>query len=86
MKAWGAIVTTTCSTDAVTMVSSLGADHVIDYKTQNVQQELMNMKGYVVLSSVSFNLIILYEYMKLFETLIIKDYRLIAGSLSGCKS
>lgn len=46
MKAWGAIVTTTCSTDAVTMVSSLGADHVIDYKTQNVQQELMNMKGY----------------------------------------
>lgn len=85
MKAWGAIVTTTCSTDAVTMVSSLGADHVIDYKTQNVQQELMNMKGCVVLSSVSFNLIILYEYMKLFETLIIKDYRLIAGSLSGCK-
>lgn len=46
MKAWGAIVTTTCSTNAVTMVSSLGADHVIDYKTQNVQQELMNMKGY----------------------------------------
>lgn len=46
MKAWGAIVTTTCSTDAVTMVSSLGADYVIDYKTQNVQQELMNMKGY----------------------------------------
>lgn len=85
MKTWGAIVTTTCSTDAVTMVSSLGADHVIDYKTQNVQQELMNMKGYVVLCSVSFNLIILYEYMKLFETLIIRDYRLIAGSLSGCK-
>lgn len=85
MKTWGAIVTTTCSTDAVTMVSSLGADHVIDYKTQNVQQELMNMKGYVVLCSVSFNLIILYEYMTLFKTLIVRDYKLIAGSLSGCK-
>ncbi|XP_061171258.1 reticulon-4-interacting protein 1 homolog, mitochondrial-like [Saccostrea echinata] len=46
MKAWGAIVTTTCSTDAVPLVTSLGADHVIDYKTQNVQQELMSMKGY----------------------------------------
>ncbi|XP_022340304.2 NAD(P)H oxidoreductase RTN4IP1, mitochondrial-like [Crassostrea virginica] len=46
MKAWGAIVTTTCSTDAVPLVTSLGADHVIDYKTQNVQQELLNRKGY----------------------------------------
>lgn len=49
MKAWGAIVTTTCSTDAVSLVTSLGADHVIDYKTQNVQQELMSMKGYDVI-------------------------------------
>lgn len=43
------------------------------------------MKGYVVFSFVLFNLIIFYEYMKLFEILIIKDYRFIVGLFSGCK-
>ena len=40
MKAWGADVTTTCSTDAVELVKSLGADTVIDYRTSDVVKEL----------------------------------------------
>ena len=40
MKAWGADVTTTCSTDAVELVKSLGADTVIDYRTTDVVKEL----------------------------------------------
>ena len=40
MKAWGADVTTTCSTDAVELVKSLGADTVIDYRTTDVAKEL----------------------------------------------
>lgn len=74
-----------CFIDVVIMVFFFGVDYVIDYKIQNVQQELMNMKGYVVLSFVLFNLIIFYEYMKLFEILIIRDYRFIVGLFSGCK-
>lgn len=45
MKAWGAHVTTSCSTDAVPLVESLGADVVIDYKTQNLKDELKNTEG-----------------------------------------
>jgi NADPH:quinone reductase-like Zn-dependent oxidoreductase len=36
----------TCSTDAVELVTSLGADVAIDYKTQNIQEELSNMEKY----------------------------------------
>ena len=46
MKAWGADVVATCSTDAVELVTSLGADVAIDYKTQNIQEELSNMEKY----------------------------------------
>ncbi|XP_067674421.1 reticulon-4-interacting protein 1 homolog, mitochondrial-like [Haliotis asinina] len=43
LSAWGADVTTTCSTDAVEFVTSLGANTVIDYKTQDVQEELQKL-------------------------------------------
>ncbi|XP_041352082.1 reticulon-4-interacting protein 1, mitochondrial-like isoform X2 [Gigantopelta aegis] len=46
LKTWGADVTTTCSTDAVNFVRELGASVVIDYKTQNVFDELNNLKGF----------------------------------------
>lgn len=46
MKAWGAHVTTTCSTDAIQLVTSLGADVAVDYKTQNVQKELASMEKF----------------------------------------
>lgn len=36
LKAWGANVTATCATDAVDLVKLLGADTVLDYKTENV--------------------------------------------------
>jgi len=40
MKAWGAEVVTTCGTDAVPLVKHVGADHIIDYRTQDVMNEL----------------------------------------------
>lgn len=40
LKAWGAEVTTTCSTDKVERVRQLGVDRVIDYKTQDFTQLL----------------------------------------------
>ncbi|CAH1798632.1 unnamed protein product [Owenia fusiformis] len=40
LKAWGAEVVTTCATDAVAMVTDLGADEVIDYKTVGVESSL----------------------------------------------
>ena len=43
LKAWGGYVVTTCSTDAVPLVQSVGADEVIDYKTQNITEVLRNM-------------------------------------------
>ncbi|XP_046585520.1 LOW QUALITY PROTEIN: reticulon-4-interacting protein 1 homolog, mitochondrial-like [Haliotis rubra] len=43
LSAWGADVTTTCSTDAVEFVTSLGANTVIDYKTQDVEAELQKL-------------------------------------------
>lgn len=44
MKAWGAHVITTCSTDAKPLVQHLGADDIIDYKTQNVEEELKKLR------------------------------------------
>lgn len=37
-KSWGAHVTGVCSTDNVEMVRALGADEVIDYKTQDIDR------------------------------------------------
>ena len=53
LKAWGAEVATTCSTNNVTLAHSLGADIVIDYTTGNFEQVL---SGYdVVLDLVGFD-------------------------------
>ncbi|GFR75909.1 reticulon-4-interacting protein 1-like protein, mitochondrial [Elysia marginata] len=45
-KAWGMNVTTTCSTDATDLVTSLGADTVVDYTTSKVWSELQRMKRF----------------------------------------
>uniref|UniRef100_H3B721 NAD(P)H oxidoreductase RTN4IP1, mitochondrial n=2 Tax=Latimeria chalumnae TaxID=7897 RepID=H3B721_LATCH len=44
MKVWGAHVTVTCSHDAVALLKDLGADDVIDYKSQNVEEQLKNLE------------------------------------------
>ncbi|XP_071500773.1 reticulon-4-interacting protein 1 homolog, mitochondrial-like [Diadema antillarum] len=40
VKTWGGHVTTTCATDGVPMAMSLGADDVIDYVTDNLEEAL----------------------------------------------
>ncbi|XP_046851069.1 reticulon-4-interacting protein 1 homolog, mitochondrial-like isoform X2 [Xenia sp. Carnegie-2017] len=61
MKEWGAHVTTSCSTDAIDLVKKLGADDVIDYKTEDLVKRLKNEPRYdVILDSVGTNL----EYFK----------------------
>ncbi|RZF40667.1 hypothetical protein LSTR_LSTR012768 [Laodelphax striatellus] len=40
LKAWGTEVTTTCSSDAVQLVESLNADHIIDYRRPDFIHEL----------------------------------------------
>ncbi len=37
-KAMGAVVTAVCGTSSVDLVESLGADHIIDYKTEGVRR------------------------------------------------
>ncbi|XP_028394271.1 reticulon-4-interacting protein 1, mitochondrial-like [Dendronephthya gigantea] len=57
MKEWGAHVTTSCSTDAVELVRRLGADDVIDYKTEDVAERIKSEARYdVILDSVGGNL------------------------------
>ncbi|XP_046365433.2 reticulon-4-interacting protein 1 homolog, mitochondrial-like [Haliotis rufescens] len=68
LSSWGADVTTTCSTDAVEFVTSLGANTVIDYKTQDVQAELQKLDKFdVVLDTLggetpNFSLDLLTKY------------------------
>ena len=57
MKEWGAHVTTSCSTDAVELVKRLGADDVIDYKSEDVAKRVKSEPRYnVILDSVGGNL------------------------------
>ncbi len=42
MKHWGAHVTTSCSTDAVELAKRLGADEVIDYKSEDVTKRIQS--------------------------------------------
>lgn len=46
LKAWGAFVTTTCATDAVELVTGLGADHVIDYSAADMKEQLESLRRY----------------------------------------
>ncbi|XP_070549308.1 uncharacterized protein [Ptychodera flava] len=48
VKAWGGHVTTTCATDGVSLVTSLGADEVIDYKTENYETKLAGQSQFDV--------------------------------------
>lgn len=42
LKAWDGLVTATCSTSAVEMVSNLGADNVVDYTAPDFEAQLLN--------------------------------------------
>uniref|UniRef100_UPI00398F2ED6 reticulon-4-interacting protein 1 homolog, mitochondrial isoform X2 n=1 Tax=Pristiophorus japonicus TaxID=55135 RepID=UPI00398F2ED6 len=44
LKAWGAHVTTTCAENSFSFLKDLGADHVIDYKAQNVEKQLNDLE------------------------------------------
>ncbi|XP_035204880.1 reticulon-4-interacting protein 1, mitochondrial-like [Stegodyphus dumicola] len=41
LKAWGADVTVTCSTDAVEMLQNLGADNILDYQSEDFRTNLL---------------------------------------------
>ena len=45
-KAMGSYVVTSCSTSNIALCKDLGADHVIDYKTQDVLAELIKVGGF----------------------------------------
>ncbi|XP_030637572.1 reticulon-4-interacting protein 1 homolog, mitochondrial-like [Chanos chanos] len=49
LKAWGAHVTATCSTDAETLVRSLGADDVVDYRTGDSERQLQSREKFDVI-------------------------------------
>ncbi len=53
MKAWGAWVATTCSTDNIDFVRDLGADMVVDYRRQRVAEVL---HGYDAVLNGTFDL------------------------------
>ncbi|XP_065347801.1 reticulon-4-interacting protein 1 homolog, mitochondrial-like [Cloeon dipterum] len=46
LKAWGCRVVTTCSTDAVTRLNSLGLHKVIDYKSNEYKQQVITNGPY----------------------------------------
>ncbi|GFO40247.1 reticulon-4-interacting protein 1-like protein, mitochondrial, partial [Plakobranchus ocellatus] len=45
-KAWGMHVTTTCSADAVDLVTSLGADEVVDYTQEPLWEKLNHLNRF----------------------------------------
>ncbi|XP_039603809.1 reticulon-4-interacting protein 1 homolog, mitochondrial [Polypterus senegalus] len=49
MKAWGANVTATCSKNAVNLLKTLGADHVLDYKEGCIKTTLKSLKQFDVI-------------------------------------
>ncbi|XP_019647767.1 PREDICTED: reticulon-4-interacting protein 1 homolog, mitochondrial-like [Branchiostoma belcheri] len=46
LKAWGAHVTTTCSRDAIPMLTSLGADDIVNYQAQDVREHLKRLNKF----------------------------------------
>ncbi|KAM8914626.1 NAD(P)H oxidoreductase RTN4IP1, mitochondrial isoform 2-T2 [Spinachia spinachia] len=46
LKAWGAHVTVTCSQNAEQFVRGLGADHVVDYTTRPVEEQLGSLEKF----------------------------------------
>ena len=66
MKAWGAHVTSTCSSDAVDRVLELGADIALDYTKHNVMQELQRLHRYILVLSCSVALqLSMVEFLKI---------------------
>jgi NADPH:quinone reductase-like Zn-dependent oxidoreductase len=51
LKSWGVEVTATCSTNAIDMVKDLGADYVLDYKSQDIIINLKGIRGQVRINS-----------------------------------
>ena len=47
IKAWGGSVVTTCSSDAMALVKSLGADVAIDYNSSNAWADIESEGKYV---------------------------------------
>lgn len=47
VKAWGGSVVTTCSSDAMALVKSLGADVAIDYNSSNAWADIEGEGKYV---------------------------------------
>ncbi|OQV22115.1 Reticulon-4-interacting protein 1, mitochondrial [Hypsibius exemplaris] len=61
LKTLGVHVTTICGTEGMVLVTELGADDVIDYKTANIESELNIREKYDVIFQASGNE---YEYVK----------------------
>eukprot|EP00058_Branchiostoma_floridae_P013655 XP_002599143.1 hypothetical protein BRAFLDRAFT_59069 [Branchiostoma floridae] len=53
LKAWGAHVTTTCSRDAIPMMTSLGADDIVNYQAQDVMEQLKRVDKFDCFTSLT---------------------------------
>ncbi|KAE8602783.1 hypothetical protein XENTR_v10014122 [Xenopus tropicalis] len=49
LKAWGAHVTAVCSEDAFTLIKSLGADDIVDYKAAQLSEQLKSQELFDVI-------------------------------------
>ena len=65
---WRPQVTATCSTDAVALVESLGADVVIDYTAPEAEEHLSLMRGSVGVSGRPNSVLSVPVYLSLIKT------------------
>lgn len=50
-KAEGMIITATCSTNSIQMVRDLGADHIIDYRTEDLNEAFRGLSFDIILDA-----------------------------------